>query len=277
EKKNFAFLYCSLAIVVYWICDGLDGKQARKTKTSSPLGQCFDHTADSLVTSMIGLMLLETFKIDDTKTVFKIILMSCYNFSFYSLKEKYTKHFTLGYINPPNEGILFCCLMFVFKGLKSQGLERSTGYLKKILFKSFMENYTLFEAVYEMFIFYHIYSIICLFLVTKAQTFTYLNDITTSIYIISFCVNQPNMFSRWNILSATLLFSTLNLEFIISNINNSDTKFPYMGLQSLLFIRDYKHAHIISCITIVIWYVHHIVLTIKEFEICLNIKWNSTS
>ncbi|KAF7684906.1 CDP-diacylglycerol--serine O-phosphatidyltransferase, partial [Cucumispora dikerogammari] len=32
EKKNFAFLYCSLAIVVYWICDGLDGKQARKTK-----------------------------------------------------------------------------------------------------------------------------------------------------------------------------------------------------------------------------------------------------
>ena len=46
EKTNcfieLFFIYCYECIV-----DGIDGKQARRTRTSSPLGELFDHGLDS--------------------------------------------------------------------------------------------------------------------------------------------------------------------------------------------------------------------------------------
>jgi ethanolaminephosphotransferase len=46
------------AVVLYTWLDCLDGKQARRTGTSSPLGQLFDHGCDALsvnlLLSMVG-------------------------------------------------------------------------------------------------------------------------------------------------------------------------------------------------------------------------------
>ncbi len=39
-----------LKIQIKKILDNMDGKQARRTKTSSPLGMMFDHGCDALVT-----------------------------------------------------------------------------------------------------------------------------------------------------------------------------------------------------------------------------------
>lgn len=41
---------------VYQTFDAIDGKQARRTKTSGPLGQLFDHGCDAVTTS-VGLCL----------------------------------------------------------------------------------------------------------------------------------------------------------------------------------------------------------------------------
>ena len=48
-------LFAGLAIIIYVNLDCMDGKQARRTGTSSPLGQLFDHGCDALIT---GLMIL---------------------------------------------------------------------------------------------------------------------------------------------------------------------------------------------------------------------------
>jgi ethanolaminephosphotransferase len=48
-------LSAGIAIVLYVNLDCMDGKQARRTGTSSPLGQLFDHGCDALVT---GLMII---------------------------------------------------------------------------------------------------------------------------------------------------------------------------------------------------------------------------
>lgn len=46
-------LFSAFAVVSYTILDCLDGKQARRTGTSSPLGQLFDHGCDALSVNLL--------------------------------------------------------------------------------------------------------------------------------------------------------------------------------------------------------------------------------
>lgn len=47
------FLLSAVSVVVYVHLDCLDGKQARRTKSSSPLGQLFDHGCDALSVNLL--------------------------------------------------------------------------------------------------------------------------------------------------------------------------------------------------------------------------------
>lgn len=48
EAPRWVYLVSSIAVVIYVNLDCLDGKQARRTRSSSPLGQLFDHGCDAL-------------------------------------------------------------------------------------------------------------------------------------------------------------------------------------------------------------------------------------
>lgn len=45
---RWQYAYISFVLVFYMAMDAVDGKQARKTGTSSPLGQLFDHGCDAI-------------------------------------------------------------------------------------------------------------------------------------------------------------------------------------------------------------------------------------
>ena len=45
---------CALGLFIYQTLDAIDGKQARRTKTASPLGELFDHGCDSLSTVFVS-------------------------------------------------------------------------------------------------------------------------------------------------------------------------------------------------------------------------------
>ena len=45
----------ALGLFIYQTLDAIDGKQARRTKTSSPLGELFDHGCDSLSTVFVSI------------------------------------------------------------------------------------------------------------------------------------------------------------------------------------------------------------------------------
>lgn len=55
EVPRWAFLLCALGLFVYQTLDACDGKQARRTGTSSPLGELFDHGCDSISTVFVAL------------------------------------------------------------------------------------------------------------------------------------------------------------------------------------------------------------------------------
>ncbi|KAI8037573.1 hypothetical protein M5D96_009726 [Drosophila gunungcola] len=47
-------LLCALGLFIYQSLDSIDGKQARRTNTSSPLGELFDHGCDSISTVFVA-------------------------------------------------------------------------------------------------------------------------------------------------------------------------------------------------------------------------------
>eukprot|EP01094_Clydonella_sp_ATCC50884_P020271 TRINITY_DN4181_c0_g1_i1.p1 TRINITY_DN4181_c0_g1~~TRINITY_DN4181_c0_g1_i1.p1 ORF type:complete len:180 (-),score=28.45 TRINITY_DN4181_c0_g1_i1:83-622(-) len=48
EAPVWVYAWCAAGLFVYQTLDNLDGKQARRTGTSSPLGLLFDHGCDAL-------------------------------------------------------------------------------------------------------------------------------------------------------------------------------------------------------------------------------------
>ncbi|XP_045118392.1 cholinephosphotransferase 1-like isoform X3 [Portunus trituberculatus] len=55
EVPRWACFMCAFGLFVYQSLDAIDGKQARRTGTSSPLGELFDHGCDSLSTVFVSL------------------------------------------------------------------------------------------------------------------------------------------------------------------------------------------------------------------------------
>ncbi|XP_039279157.1 choline/ethanolaminephosphotransferase 1 [Nilaparvata lugens] len=55
EAPRWAFLVCAIGLFVYQSLDAIDGKQARRTGSSSPLGELFDHGCDSISTVFVAL------------------------------------------------------------------------------------------------------------------------------------------------------------------------------------------------------------------------------
>ncbi|KAM0686286.1 hypothetical protein COBT_002494, partial [Conglomerata obtusa] len=106
QKYPIIKLINAFLLFTYQSFDAIDGKQARRTNSSSPLGQLFDHGCDALVcfstaitvSSSLGLGLNSYF------TLFLFALISIYYLC--SLEEYATGHFYLGYISGPTEGIL---------------------------------------------------------------------------------------------------------------------------------------------------------------------------
>lgn len=48
KAPSWCYFLCALGLFIYQTLDAIDGKQARRTNSSSPLGELFDHGCDAL-------------------------------------------------------------------------------------------------------------------------------------------------------------------------------------------------------------------------------------
>lgn len=55
QAPLWAYLSCAVGLFLYQSLDAIDGKQARRTNSSTPLGELFDHGCDSLSTVFVVL------------------------------------------------------------------------------------------------------------------------------------------------------------------------------------------------------------------------------
>jgi ethanolaminephosphotransferase len=84
------FLLQSVGIFFYQTMDALDGKQARRTNSSSPLGQLFDHGCDCLVSSLLVFVPITSLNIQNTNLAMIITLITQTTFYFGQWEEHHT-------------------------------------------------------------------------------------------------------------------------------------------------------------------------------------------
>ncbi|KAK3983915.1 putative choline/ethanolaminephosphotransferase [Cladorrhinum sp. PSN332] len=113
-----SWLYYSFALglFMYQTFDNVDGKQARRTGTSSGLGELFDHGIDSLNCTLASLLETAALGLGCSKSGVFTALVPCLPMFFSTWETYHTHTLYLGVINGPTEGLLLACMFMVFSG-----------------------------------------------------------------------------------------------------------------------------------------------------------------
>jgi ethanolaminephosphotransferase len=113
-----AWLYYSFAagLWAYSTMDNIDGKQARRTGTSSPLGELFDHGIDSLNCTLASLCETAAMGLGTSKSGVFTALVPCLPMFFSTWETYHTHTLYLGVFNGPTEGLIIACSLMVISG-----------------------------------------------------------------------------------------------------------------------------------------------------------------
>jgi len=109
------FAFTSIAMLIYQTLDNMDGKQSRKTGSSSPLGLLFDHGCDA-VNSVFGsanwIAALGLSPRSDQWQILTLVVVPMAAFYITTWEEYYTHRLVLPIINGPTEGLLMGATLF---------------------------------------------------------------------------------------------------------------------------------------------------------------------
>lgn len=119
---------------IYQTLDNLDGRQARRTGSSSPLGQFFDHGCDAITGVFEMMKVVMSFGMGNCIESYIFIMLMAIGF-FFTSWEEYIRHaFYLGYINGPDEGLLFLSFAHIISGIIPGFRKLGTHILAQIIF-----------------------------------------------------------------------------------------------------------------------------------------------
>ncbi|KAI5477706.1 ethanolaminephosphotransferase [Pseudohyphozyma bogoriensis] len=115
---SWLYWSCAFGLFFYQTMDNIDGKQARKTGTSSPLGELFDHGIDTLNCPLGGLVQAMAMGMGHSTYTFFCLLIPCLTMYLSTWEEYHTGTLYLGYFNGPVEGILCAVGVLVVSAIK---------------------------------------------------------------------------------------------------------------------------------------------------------------
>jgi len=109
--------FCSFLYFLYYILDNLDGKQARKTNSSSELGMIMDHSCDALTTAIFSIGLATIAGVQTPQVYFIVWTMCSIPFYFSTLEAYYVGTLHLGYLNGASEGTIIGVILMCSNGI----------------------------------------------------------------------------------------------------------------------------------------------------------------
>mmetsp|Transcript_6697 Transcript_6697/g.11874 ORF Transcript_6697/g.11874 Transcript_6697/m.11874 type:complete len:376 (+) Transcript_6697:36-1163(+) len=130
-----------LCIVFYFawiILDNIDGKQARRTNNSTPLGLLFDHQVDAINVTLTTTFLGTLFLYGDTPFTLLLWVTGALPFYFATWEELFLGSLDLPMINGPCEGCIILGLMGLFAAAFGPEYFVETLMFKKELRNCFM-------------------------------------------------------------------------------------------------------------------------------------------
>jgi cytidyltransferase-like protein len=114
NKWYYNFL-AGLFIIIYTFLDALDGKHARNTNTSSPLGELVDHYCDCITTVLLTLTICNFYKITDNNKLWIAVLSLQFTFLKEHVAALYgSQTIYFGKYNGPVEAIVGIILLIWF-------------------------------------------------------------------------------------------------------------------------------------------------------------------
>jgi len=108
DVPTYIFLINGISVLVYQTLDNMDGKQARKTGSSSPLGLLFDHGLDAWNTVLAAVNTICAMGIasDDFFCIAAVIFSTGGAFYIATWEEYHTHKLVLPLLNGANEGVV---------------------------------------------------------------------------------------------------------------------------------------------------------------------------
>lgn len=113
----FIYFFGAFAVIFYQTMDNIDGKQARKTGSSSPLGELFDHGVDSLNCCWCGLLETGLMGLGSSRVGTLTTFCTCFAMYLSTWETFHTHVLYLGFFNGPTEGLIMAALMMVVSGI----------------------------------------------------------------------------------------------------------------------------------------------------------------
>ena len=136
EGKAPRWVYFSTAasILLYQTLDNMDGKQARKTGTSSPLGMYFDHVCDAINAVVTSISMGSVLAVGWSPKLFFFLLTGFVPFYVQTWEEYYTGSLVLPVFNGPNEGLLLISIFAVLSGTFGGNWFQQVRFTKSVLY-----------------------------------------------------------------------------------------------------------------------------------------------
>lgn len=118
DKETPSWTYYSYAVglFLYQLFDACDGMHARRTGQSGPLGELFDHSVDSLNTTLSLFPFCSTVGVGYTHMLVIVQFACLCNFYLSTWEEYHTHKLFLSEFSGPVEGILMVCIGFILTG-----------------------------------------------------------------------------------------------------------------------------------------------------------------
>ncbi|KAF9360594.1 hypothetical protein BGX34_007682 [Mortierella sp. NVP85] len=110
---SWAYFSFAIGLFVYQSMDAIDGKQARRTGTSGPLGELFDHGCDALNTTLEVILAANALQLGQSWWSVLSHLVTLGNFYLSTWEEYHTGTLYLSAFSGPVEGIIIIVLLYV--------------------------------------------------------------------------------------------------------------------------------------------------------------------
>lgn len=129
---NWVYFSFGFGLWIYASFDAIDGKQARRTGTSGPLGELFDHSCDALNTTFVGLLAISAIKIEKNWWAISHLFISYANFYLTTWETFHTGTLYLSFFSGPVEGLTGVCISLMLTGYLgndfwNQGIRTALG------------------------------------------------------------------------------------------------------------------------------------------------------
>ena len=113
---TWVYFSFALGLWMYSTMDNIDGKQARRTGTSSGLGELFDHGIDSLNCTLASLLETAAMSLGPTPIGAFTAMVPCLPMFFSTWETYHTHTLYLGIFNGPTEGLTIAASVMAISG-----------------------------------------------------------------------------------------------------------------------------------------------------------------